>query len=641
MEYGVQPTIEDQQVLVVAIPNDPQALGLAEALSALELNVIIAETAEMASLADEAAVCIIVLHPETWRSSPSIRTAMRCKPPYMLPVLAEPMPLPSASWITDPISINESLALTAQELAALINDYFDIIAESEASSTEQRSTTSLPQHSMAPYVQPLSDKKARQRENISYKYLLPILITFLAGNLLFNLFSHSTQTANTQTPTQNSTTSDAFFTHAYSAPVPGPGCDPGNAEWQAGGIFKNYPSPITNTANHQSVTPTPQVITDDATKTTCQQNGVLVKHDEYFNSFATIFFSYQNQTLPYQFSTQITVSAVSATDSAIFNLGVRDQNSTSDYNGFGNNTMEVGVNGSWTTQRVNDTTSIEEAPFTQGFVAPAKTFTLGAEVDGPQITFFLNNRKVTTIIDTTFPESYGISFGMSDFDAKSPPVARYSHFVYTPLLNTYLNTAIATATAQAKQTSQVPYMASVPGFGCDKGMGQWKPGSKTRDEVTTACLPNGLALSQDTTATFNGHVSFYLLNGNFPMNYKVKAQVKLSIIDNNCAGFTTRRDSQGGGYGFFICSDGRWYIIQYDDISGKPYTLRNGQITQRLSSSYTIEATSNGSLQSLSLDGVQVMSVSDTTFTTTNHIDLSMYTYGTVVFSNFVFTPLP
>lgn len=640
MEYEEQSIFEERHVLVVAEANDFQALGLVEALSALELNVTIADTEELASHADEVAVCIIVLHPETWQSSPSITTAIRCKPRYMFPVVAEPMLLPDASWTTDPINIKESLAMTAQELAALITRYFEIIAESEAASIERHSTIHLSPRSLVPAIQPSINTKSWPGQNISYKYLFLMLITLLAGNLLFNLLTYSPQMAKTQTTTETPTTSDAFFTHAYTASVPGPGCDPGGADWQSGGQFLTLP---TTTATNRSVAPTQQVITDGATKTTCQKNGLRVEHDKYFDSFGTIFFSYQSQTLPYQFSTQITVSAVSASNSALFTLGVRDQNSTSDYSGYGDDTIDVGVDGSWTTQRINDTSGNEEAPFTRGFVAPARTFTLGAEVDGPQITFLLNNQKVTTIIDTTYPESYGISFGMSDSDAKSPPVARFSHFVYTPLLDTYLNAVIATATAQAKQVSQVPYHASVPGFGCDKGIGQWQPSSEIRDEITTRCLPNGLSMSQDVMAAFNGDVSFYWFNGNFPMNYKVQAQLNVGNRNSsNCAGFTTRKYERGG-YGFFVCSDGTWHLLRFDSISGNPYTLQEGQVTPH--SSYTIEAMSNGSVQSLSLDGAQVVSINDTTFTTTDHIDLSMYTNpdtgGTVIFSNFIFTPLP
>ncbi len=77
--------------------------------------------------------------------------------------------------------------------------------------------------------------------------------------------------------------------------------------------------------------------------------------------------------------------------------------------------------------------------------------------------------------------------------------------------------------------------------------------------------------------------------------------------------------------------------------NGHAHQLAQGQVAQR--SSYNMEATSNGPIQSLSLDGAQVASVSDKTYTTTDHIELTLYrpqgSAGTAVFSNFVFMPLP
>ena len=77
--------------------------------------------------------------------------------------------------------------------------------------------------------------------------------------------------------------------------------------------------------------------------------------------------------------------------------------------------------------------------------------------------------------------------------------------------------------------------------------------------------------------------------------------------------------------------------------NGNAHQLAQGQVAQR--STYNMEATSKGPIQSLSLDGAQVASVSDKTHTTTDHIELILSlpqgSAGTAVFSNFVFMPLP
>src|SRR5215469_16613450 len=123
MGHESQSAFPKRQVLVAAAPNDPQAIGLVKELRILGLSVTIAETVGLASLADEVAVCVIVLHPIKWRTTPSITTAMRCNPRYMIPVLTEPMALPNGSWVTEPIIIKESLTETAKQLETLISGY--------------------------------------------------------------------------------------------------------------------------------------------------------------------------------------------------------------------------------------------------------------------------------------------------------------------------------------------------------------------------------------------------------------------------------------------------------------------------------------------------------------------------------------
>jgi hypothetical protein len=395
-------------------------------------------------------------------------------------------------------------------------------------------------------------------------------------------------------------------------------------------------------------TPTPQILVDNSTVTTCQQNGLLVKHNAHFDLLADVFFASDGLALPRHFSTQITATVVAATGTADFELGVRNQSgaptTNGPNNGYGDDSLDVRVDGSWEAVRTNDTTDEVDARFSRGFVQPAKSFTLAAEVDGPLMLFSINGQKVTTVVDTTYPGSYGIDFGISNPDAKSPPSALFSHFVYTPLPDTHVTTpaTVATATAQAAKDDQAAYMAPVPGFACDKGAGQWKPASEAEDYVTTRCLPNGLAVSQGSSAQYAGRVSFYWLNGNFPANYKVKARIGVSGLNGGCAGFVTRTGEQAGGYVFLVCSDGTWQI-EIIDSNGNGHQLAQGQVAQR--SSYSMEATSNGPIESLTLDGAQVASVSDKTYTTTDDIELTLSllqgSAGTAVFSNFVFMPLP
>ncbi len=647
MVHETQPTSPRQQVLVAAAPNDPQAIGLVQELRLLGLSTTLAETLELASLADEVAVCIIVLRPLKWRTTPSITTAMRCNPCSMIPVLAEPMLLPGGSWATEPISIKESLAETAQELETLISGYLQKVPEPESAFVEQHSTNGPLTGSPALFVRPPISRKIRPWKNI--RYLLLAIVLLLGVGLLIRYAPHSLKLPSIQVPIQATTTTNALLDRPYTAVVPGPGCDAGGANWQTGLYYK---APVTPTASTATAsvqgTPTFQVVTDNSIVTTCQHNGLLVKHTAHFDAIADVFFATDGLALPHHFSTQITATVVAATGMAEFALGVRNQSGAPTTNGlnngYGDDSLDVGVDGRWETVRYNDTTDQVDARFSTGFVQPAKTFILAAEVDGPLMIFSINGQKVTTVVDTTYPSSYGLDFGISDYDAKSPPSALFSHFVYTPLLDTHVTTPaiVATATAQAAKDDQISYMALVPGFGCDKGAGQWKPASEAEDYVTTRCLPNGLAVSQGSTEQYVGRVSFYWLNGNFPANYQVKARIDVSGLNGGCAGIRTRTGEQTGGYVFLVCSDGAWQI-EIIDSNGNGHQLAQGQVTQR--SSYSMEATSNGPIQSLSLDGVQVASVSDKTYTTTDDIELTLSllqgSAGTAVFSNFVFMPLP
>ncbi len=98
------------------------------------------------------------------------------------------------------------------------------------------------------------------------------------------------------------------------------------------------------------------------------------------------------------------------------------------------------------------------------------------------MTFSLTGKKVTTTVDTTYPDGYNIDFGIADPGAKSAPSVRFLNFIYTPLPpDTHLISEAAVATLQATKARQTPYISPAPGFGCDKGAGQWKPVSESED----------------------------------------------------------------------------------------------------------------------------------------------------------------
>jgi hypothetical protein len=639
-----------RQVLLVTSPNDtPISELITTTLRASGVSVRLADTITLASQADEFAICIIILRPGQWRTTPVITTAMRSNPRCMIPVLAEPMALPAGAWSTEVLLLKEPLSETVHELELLINKQLLIAAKDTRKDQKPQTKNDFRQPKAPPTLRTINYNKARRRLSSISKYaLIGFILVLLAGLLYYALGNHSpsVQAVNTQLTGSNRTIS--AFSQSDTVSAPGAGCNRNNSNWwQVGAYYKTLGTPTITAGKTPKETPTPHIVIDSATVAICQQHGLYLQHTNHYDAFSEIFFQDDaQQALPQHFSTQVTATALNPSSAATFVLGVRNQDTSAstDDSGYGDDTLEIGVDGSWRTLRINNVTDQEDITFTKGYIKPTHTMILGAEVDGPRITFLINGQKVTTIVDTTFPRGYAIGFGMSDSGAKSSPSSLYSNFSYQPLPDTTLTTqsAVATATVQANNNLHTAYTAAIPGPGCDRGLGQWQPVTKNDNDATASCQPHGLAISQDATAQYNGYASFYGLDGNLSTNYKVKVQIDTSHLGNGCAGLSTRTDTQSAAYSFTVCTDGHWQIQRYASNGGDGYLLAEGDVNaQRV---YTLIATSNQNVQSLSLDGVIVSTVHDATLRTTDHIELTMYSgqnaAGTALFSNFVFTPL-
>jgi hypothetical protein len=84
MDNGTQSTHLKQRVLIAANQDEPLADELVSELCIQGLDAVKIENLQQASQADEAAACIVILRPVTWRSAPFITTAMRCNSPYLI-----------------------------------------------------------------------------------------------------------------------------------------------------------------------------------------------------------------------------------------------------------------------------------------------------------------------------------------------------------------------------------------------------------------------------------------------------------------------------------------------------------------------------------------------------------------------------
>lgn len=646
MGYEMQPSFLRRRVLVALAVDDTRAIELVQAMRAQGLTVMIATTVGLASQADDVAVCVVVLHPDVWRSTPSIVTAMRRNPRFMIPVLEESMTLPRAAWATEPFYLTDSPAQSAKALVSFIRHHLQIVSERELAFVMQRSMTVQPWlREYEPFEPPVITHKTQHRYLPRFLRLCWPLAFLLCVSFLTYYFLQLSSLGNTSADTPNSAESTTWLNHPYAAAVPGADCDNGPADWEVPDYDKEIVTP-TVPATGAAMTATPQIVTDNSTTTTCQKDGLLMTHMSHYAAFATMLFASKGLPLPQHFKTQITASAVNVSTAAIFRLGVRDQSGSdmSDKNtGYGNDVLQVGVDGEWQVLRYNNTTDAVDIRLSEGFVKPAQTYTLTAESNGSLMTFSINGQLVSTIIDSLYPKSYGISFGLSDEGASTPPSALFSQFTYAPLAETQQIVARnkVTSTAHAIHGTLSPYEAAKPGFGCDRGKGQWQPLPEADAHVTLQCLTTGLAASQPASDKAVGYVPFYWLDGNFPSSYKFQVQIDPRHAQTSSAGLTVRTNAQDAGDAFFVSKDGHWSVVHYDD-SGKSQPEASGHVAAR--STYTMETSSDGMMQSFLLNGILVYA-SQNVSVAPDHLELSMLpgahpSSDMTLFSNFLFTPL-
>jgi hypothetical protein len=444
-----------RHVLVVAAPQDSQANELVTALREAGLNVILANTELLASQADEVGACVLVLHPEQWQETPAITAALQHNSPYMIPLLAGEMSLPEGSWATEPIALKEPINETAQELTSHITNYFQSLPEETTENDTPSAQLEIiaPQRETTPQPQPPSKKSLPASAGCITALFLFLAVALTVALPTFFL----TRRGSDQTMYKGLQTNDALLTHPYTAAVPGSSCDLGGARWGVGQYFK-----APSTAISAQSTPATQAVFDSSTEMTCKPDGLQITKKDNFNYYATVVFEDRDQNaLPQHFKTHITATIVSSSSQASVELGVRMQKPGKDgsYNsGYGNNTFTVKENGQWEVRRISNTSSAVAAILASGSVQPAKSFTLSAEVNGSLMIFAINGNTVSMVIDTTYQNSHGISFGIADPAAKSPLSALFSHFAYTPLPDTHQSTAElkATATAQANKNHHTP-----------------------------------------------------------------------------------------------------------------------------------------------------------------------------------------
>jgi hypothetical protein len=634
------------QILVAAAPGDPRALRLVDDLQAMGWNIFLAETPEIAEEIAPRAICVVVLRPRYW-NAPPIAATVRANPPYLIPVLAEPMPLPRGPWTFEPIPM-ESPRQVATEVAQALEDglrALDWRRSSRPNPVVPRDTYPSAGPSSMPYrpdydpfapaagsgnlaerafptpsrpaaragvpltLQPVPAKRRAGAGRV----VGPVLSVLVIAGLLFGGYKAgvlnkvkgllSKGTAATSTATQPI---------AYSAALPGPGCDKGGGTWEP--------------------------VHDSSLTLACQTGGTLVTKNSNFDTVGTIYFAGKDLApFPASYRVQLTASIQSGDASTGVGLEVHGQAHS------GGQVLDVQSSG-WVLDDYGTDGHLTQRLALGFFPQPVKTFVMVVDVEGGAMTLTINNVVVDTVLNATYDATETIGLIIEDGGATKPIVALFSQFSYTPLTAPGVNATAIAATATAVAMSAKPYQAAIPGPGCDKGKGQWDPTTFGDPTTTIKCLSDGLQITQPGTAQNVGEVNFYNLDGNFPANYTLAAQVTMNTIAGGCVGFFAR-SSAAGSYHVYVCGDGAWRICKR--MGAAPCSnLDAGNIAINTNTPAQLDLMVSGSTLTFTINGVKVSAAKDpaTPLTATDDISLALdasSNTAVAVFRNFVFTPLP
>lgn len=628
-EQGSPFTGRAASILLAAGPQDEQAQSLVQTLRSAGLRVIFAETVNIAARASEATACVVVLRPDTWKTQ-TIATVMRAKPDCLIPVLAETMELPRGPWTQAAISLVDAPEQAEQELIQALRDYLAARPLPETGGQGSSGQFTLSD------INRLTRRRRRSARPL-ITTILVLLIFGLGGLLGYRYYTGQPgkSAAATNQPGKSTTTPVNLPTSAphvtYSATTPGPDCDRGIGQWDKG---EHY----IKTVDNKKVE-----VFDKYTTLQCQSDGMLVTRSGDYDVYSELFFEgpgVEGSIARHYFAqVDATITAGDAQASLAMDAHIQGNN-------YGRYNFDINTLGHWEASigSTVDGSSINRLAI--GFLPKAaKTYTLAMEVNGPLMSFWIDGTRVTTVIDTTYSGDDSIAFGMSDWSAKTPISALFSHFKYEelPLGSQATPSVLATATTQTQNSLHTLYSARVPGYNCDKGAGQWQPLADSNNPGKLHCLSSGMQLTVPASSKLIAEEDYYGLDGHFPQNYRISAQIDVSAANRSCAGLSTRLSpgNSHGAYAFVICPDGSWEIALVTD---KYKSLAQGWVGAQ--NAYTITAVSNGSAQTLYINGQLIKTVHDSHLQSTDRIglDVGLYQSGqqaSAIFSDFVFTPLP
>lgn len=299
---------------------------------------------------------------------------------------------------------------------------------------------------------------------------------------------------------------------------------------------------------------------------------------------------------------------------------------------------------SWNIDRSTNN-GLADGRLAAGFLTQkASTHELQVAVRGKTLSFSIDQQPVATFVDQAYFATDSIALLLSGSTSTgASSTARFTHFAIIPDLTA---TPLPDASATPASTS-APYTAAVPGFGCDHGGAPWSsPEYGNGTGAAFTCQTNRFVIQQLPQNARLAQELFYGRDGMtpFPTNYSVSVQLDLSLSPSACAGLDMRRQlNDFRGYGFYMCRNGAALIVTFPAAGGTATVLSSGP--WKYKPSVVLVVTVRGSILTLSLDGKTLLTATDASLTTTDHIDLGVYASdahgASAGFSRFVFTPLP
>jgi hypothetical protein len=194
--------------------------------------------------------------------------------------------------------------------------------------------------------------------------------------------------------------------------------------------------------------------------------------------------------------------------------------------------------------------------------------------------------------------------------------------------------------------TMTPYSANVPGPGCDKGGGTWKLPTDVSG-YTTTCQATGMLLSQNNNYKKAAEVFFDgTSQQNLPANYRLQVTAEITQGDKNVeVGLVAHRQTPYGGNYFLASEDSLWEADRLSSDNVTDTVLRLGFLSQGLKK-YTLGVTVEGPTMTFSINGTQIASVTDSTFTSTPAVSLALIDPLATqpiaaLFSQFSIAPLP